>query len=129
MRALAVTLASILAIGLLSPAVRLQEKARDKGGEEETGPYTVVENWPTPWAQPAAAALVSRMNGPLIALTLQPEDDPPVLPSNPLSEGDLVIFAVFIVLLGIVFGFDIVRTWWDTNEWRREYRRRRRQPR
>ena len=69
------------------------------------------------------------MNGPLIALTLQPEDDPPVLPSNPLSEGDLVVFAVFIVLLGIVFGFDIVRTWWDTNEWRREYRRRRRQPR
>jgi hypothetical protein len=52
MRAMTATLAAILAIGLLTPAARLQEHPQDKGGEEETGPYAVVENWPTPWARP-----------------------------------------------------------------------------
>ena len=69
------------------------------------------------------------MNGPYIALTLQPDDEPAVIPSSPLSEGDVVVFVVFIVLLAVVFGFDIVRTWWSTNEWRRDARRRRREPR
>jgi len=50
-RAITATLASILAIGLLTPAARLQEQPQDKGGEEETGPYAVVENWPTPWSR------------------------------------------------------------------------------
>ena len=48
MRAFALTLASVFAVGLLSSPARLQEK----GGEDETGPYSVVENWPTPWAPP-----------------------------------------------------------------------------
>ena len=47
MRALALTLASVFAVGLLSSPAQLQEK----GGEEETGPYSVVENWPAPWAR------------------------------------------------------------------------------
>ena len=48
MRVIAVALASVFAAGLLSTPAQLQEK----GGEEETGPYAVVENWPTPWARP-----------------------------------------------------------------------------
>jgi len=52
MRAMTVTLASILAIGLLSPAARLQGQPQEKGGEEETGPYSVVADWPIPWSKP-----------------------------------------------------------------------------
>jgi peptidylamidoglycolate lyase len=51
MRAITVTLASILAVGVLSPAARLQGQPQEKGGEEETGPYSVVENWPIPWSK------------------------------------------------------------------------------
>ena len=47
MRAFALSVASVFAIGLLASPGLLQEK----GGEEETGPYTVVENWPAPWAK------------------------------------------------------------------------------
>ena len=47
MRAPVLALAAVMAAGLLSSAAGLQEK----GGEEETGPYRVVENWPTPWAR------------------------------------------------------------------------------
>jgi hypothetical protein len=43
---------------------------------------------------------------PLVALTLQPDD-----------EG----------AAAAVFGFDMLRTWWNTNQWRREARRRRRE--
>ena len=64
--------------------------------------------------------------GPLLALALQP-DEPADLPSNPLSEGDLLLFAAFVLLIGGVLGFDMLRTWWDTNQWRREARRRRRE--
>ena len=49
-RALAATVVSIVAAGLLSPAARLQEQTQ-KGGEDETGPYRVVENWPSPWSR------------------------------------------------------------------------------
>jgi len=35
MRAMTVTLASILAIGLLSPAARLQGQPQEKGGEDD----------------------------------------------------------------------------------------------
>jgi hypothetical protein len=47
MRTLALSLAAVFTAGLLASPALLQEK----GGEEETGPYSVVENWPTPWAQ------------------------------------------------------------------------------
>jgi NHL repeat len=47
MRTLALSLAAVLTAGLLASPALLQEK----GGEEETGPYAVVENWPAPWAQ------------------------------------------------------------------------------
>ena len=47
MRALILTIASMFAISLAGAPAFLQEK----GGEEETGPYSVVENWPAPWAQ------------------------------------------------------------------------------
>jgi hypothetical protein len=64
------------------------------------------------------------MNIPLVALTIQPDDD--IAPS-PLSEGDLLIGAVFIGVIVLVFGFDMMRTWWQTNAWRRDARRRRRE--
>src|SRR5882757_2912287 len=51
MRAYTLTLGFLFAVGLLSSPARLQEQPQDKGGEEETGPYAVVENWPTPWAK------------------------------------------------------------------------------
>jgi hypothetical protein len=66
------------------------------------------------------------VSGPLISLVLQP-DEPVVVPSNPLSDGDLAIFAAFVVIIAAVFGFDMFRTWWDTNQWRRDARRRRRE--
>jgi hypothetical protein len=66
------------------------------------------------------------MNGPFAALLLQPDEEPVVIPPNPLSDGDHIIFAAFVVLITAVLGFDMFRTWWRTNEWRREARRRRR---
>ena len=70
------------------------------------------------------------MNGPLIALTLQP-DEPPAEgpPPSPVSDGDVLLFALFVVVVGGVFGFDMLRTWWETNRWKREARRRRREMR
>jgi len=65
------------------------------------------------------------VNGPLVALTLQPDDDPGP-PASPLSDGDVAIFAAFIVIVASVLLFDMIRTWWNTNEWRRRPRRRRR---
>jgi hypothetical protein len=46
------------------------------------------------------------VSAPLVALTLQPDDEGAV---------------------AAVFGFDMLRTWWNTNQWRREARRRRRE--
>lgn len=44
---LVVVAAFFMAKSMVSPAL-LQEK----GGEDETGPYQVVEGWPKPWAKP-----------------------------------------------------------------------------
>ena len=65
------------------------------------------------------------MSGPFVALTLQPDEEPVVIPPSPLSDGDHVIFASFVLLIAAVLGFDMLRTWWKTNEWRRDARRRR----
>src|SRR5260370_41956064 len=47
MRTLAVTLAAVLGLGLLSSPALLQQKfVIEKGGQDEFGPYEVVENWP-----------------------------------------------------------------------------------
>jgi hypothetical protein len=46
---------------------------------------------------------------------------------SPLSDGDVIVFVAFIVIVGMVFGFDMARTWWATTRWRREARRRRRE--
>ena len=35
------------AIALMPSSAAMQQK----GGEEESGPYDVVENWPQPWAK------------------------------------------------------------------------------
>src|SRR6476646_5506828 len=51
MRVWILALGSVFAVSLLSSPARLQEQPQEKGGEEETGPYAVVENWPTPWAK------------------------------------------------------------------------------
>ena len=62
-----------------------------------------------------------------LALTLQPADEEyVVLPPSPLSEGDLLIFAGFAVIVAIVLGFDTLKIWWTANRWRRDERRRRR---
>lgn len=66
------------------------------------------------------------MRGPLVALALQPEPGD-LAPSSPLSEGDVILFAAFVVIVALVFGFDMARTWWETTRWRRDARRRRRE--
>jgi hypothetical protein len=62
----------------------------------------------------------------LVALTLQPEDEPASMPQSAITDGDLAIAATFAIIIAVVFGFDLVRTWWETNQWRRDARRRRR---
>jgi NHL repeat len=43
---------SVLALALIvSAGLAAAPSVQDKGGEEETGPYDVVEKWPVPWAQ------------------------------------------------------------------------------
>jgi hypothetical protein len=69
-------------------------------------------------------SLAPDMSGLLFALVLQPEIGPLPIPRNPLSNGD--VFAAFIVIIASVLGFDMLRTWWNTNEWRRRPRRKRR---
>jgi DNA-binding beta-propeller fold protein YncE len=44
----ALLLASALAVGLFSAHASLQ--VAQKGGEDETGPYDVVKDWPKPWS-------------------------------------------------------------------------------
>lgn len=78
-------------------------------------------------AQPPASAVAPVVTGPLVALTLQPEDPDSLIPHSPLSDGDVIVFVAFIVIVGLVFGFDMARTWWETNRWRRDARRRRRE--
>jgi hypothetical protein len=62
------------------------------------------------------------------ALTVQPEE-PVTLPTSPLSEGDILLFVAFVLVVAAVFGFDMMRTWWETNRWRRDARRRKREMR
>jgi len=69
------------------------------------------------------------MAGPLLALTLQPDDAPEGPPPSALSDEDVLLFALFVVVIGAVFGFDMMRTWRETNRWKREARRRRRETR
>ena len=64
MRTPIVTLATVVGLGLLSAPALLQQQPIEreaglgrissnsqKGGEEETGPYEVVSNWPQPFAR------------------------------------------------------------------------------
>ena len=44
------------------------------------------------------------MRGPLVALTLQPENADDLAPRSPLSEGDVILFAAFVVIVALVFG-------------------------
>jgi hypothetical protein len=46
-RALLLVVIAVFGTGLFSSPAMLQEK----GGEEETGPYDVVDKWPSPWAK------------------------------------------------------------------------------
>src|SRR5918999_4334939 len=52
MRKLGFVVAVVFAAGLLSEPALLQQQ---RGGEDETGPYEVVPNWPQPLAQPGYA--------------------------------------------------------------------------
>ena len=76
-------------------------------------------------AQPDAPTVAPFVRGPLIALALQPEDGE--VPQSTVGEGDVILFASFVVILALVFGFDMARTWWETTRWRRDARRRRRE--
>jgi hypothetical protein len=67
------------------------------------------------------------MMGPLVAFSLQPEEDPGSHSASSFSDGDMAIVGAFAILAVAVFGFDLWRTWWDTNQWRRDARRRRRE--
>ena len=51
MRTLALVGVIVFAVGVVPPAA-----IQDKGGEDETGPYQVVEKWPTDWAKPGYIA-------------------------------------------------------------------------
>ena len=62
----------------------------------------------------------------LFALRFQP-DDPELIPASPFSDGDHLILLAFIAVVALVFGFEMLRTWRNTTEWRREARRRRRE--
>ena len=59
-------------------------------------------------------------------LFLQP-DEPVTLPPSPFSDGDLAVFAAFVIIVVGVVGFDMVRTWRETNQWKRNARRRRKE--
>jgi hypothetical protein len=63
-----------------------------------------------------------------LSLWWQPEE-PVTLPSSPFSEGDVLLFIALVLVVAGVFGFDMVRTWWETNEWKRDARRRKREMR
>ena len=76
-------------------------------------------------AQPDAPTVAPFVTGPLIALALQPDDAD--VPQSAVGEGDIILFASFVVILALVFGFDMARTWWETTRWRRDARRRRRE--
>ena len=52
MRRLMLAMAVVFAFGLLSDPSRLQQQ---RGGEDETGPYELVPNWPQPIARPGYA--------------------------------------------------------------------------
>ena len=71
--------------------------------------------------------MVPRVRGPLVALTLQPEDSD--VPPGSLTEGDVILIVAFVAIVALVFGFDMARTWWETTRWRRDARRRRREMR
>jgi hypothetical protein len=60
------------------------------------------------------------------ALLLQPEEDGPP-PLINLSAGEATLLVAFVAIIGGVFAIDMFRTWWETNQWRREERKRRRQ--
>ena len=64
-----------------------------------------------------------------IALTLaDPEpDEPEFIPKSPIGESEMYLLLAFGAAVIGVFAFDMIRTWWETNRWRREARRRRRE--
>jgi sugar lactone lactonase YvrE len=51
MRAFALMCGAVFAVGLLTSPLSLHGADQEKGGEDETGPYSVVANWPTPWSK------------------------------------------------------------------------------
>ncbi len=59
-------------------------------------------------AQPDAPTVAPFVREALIALVLQPEDGE--VPQSTASEGDVILFASFVVILVLVFGFDMFRT-------------------
>jgi hypothetical protein len=78
-------------------------------------------------AQSVASTVATELMSILaFALRFQP-DEPELIPHNPLSENDHLVLIAFLAVIGVVFAFEMLRTWRSTTEWRREARRRRRE--
>ena len=60
-----------------------------------------------------------------MALFFQPEDAEDADP-GPSSDLGSSVFVLLAASIAAIFAFDVIRTWWQTNEWRREARRPRR---
>ena len=82
-----------------------------------------------PVAEPPASAVAPDMNATRWSRsTLQPADDgggAPVATRSARATSSSSSRSSSIV--AAVFGFDMIRTWWETNQWRRDARRRRRE--
>ena len=62
-----------------------------------------------------------------LAMFLQPEQEDAVDDRPPfVSEIGSPLFVLIVAVIAAIFAFDVIRTWWQTNEWRRERRRQRR---
>ena len=68
----------------------------------------------------AALAIVT------LALFFQPEEGAVDDRAPFVSEMGSPLFILIIALIAAIFAFELIRTWWQTNEWRREQRRQRR---
>jgi hypothetical protein len=62
------------------------------------------------------------------ALVIEPSSDDPGDNNAPpfISEIGSPLFVLIVTVIAAVFLVDVVRTWWQTNEWRRSQPRQRR---
>jgi hypothetical protein len=62
-----------------------------------------------------------------VALLLQPDGSGDTMASwSPFDHGEVEIIIALCFAIAGIFAFDMIRTWRETNRWKREARRRRR---